>query len=159
MEIVQDAQRYNLPDGDSRSIIALLPAMMESQHIHYLEGVLSFGSDEVQNVLFAAHLTDSLPEEDRQTYSLPHFFVADAETMRSGFIRWVVPDQYGVPLFSERIQPCSLVQALSLRSKRTLQELRDEIARGWYGDDPKYSDLVVAPWIPPACEGQKYSQM
>jgi hypothetical protein len=150
MEIVQDAQRYNLPDGDFRSIIALLPALIESQHIHYLEDVWPFDSGEVQNVLFAAHLKDSLPKEDRQAFSLLHFFVADAEAMRRGFIRWVVPDQYGVSLFSERIQPWSLVQALSLRPKRTLQEFRDEIARGWYGDEPRYSDRVVAPWSPPA---------
>jgi hypothetical protein len=150
MEIVQDAQRNSLPDGDLRSLIAFFPALMESQHIHFLEDVWPFDSDEVQNVLFAAHSKDSLPEEDRKAHSLPHFFVADAEAMRSGFICWVVPDQYGVPLFSERIQPWSLAQALSLRSQRTLQEFRDEIARGWYGDDLRYSDRVVAPWSPPA---------
>jgi hypothetical protein len=153
MEIVQDAQRYNLPDGDFRSIIALLPALIESQHIHYLEDVWPFDSGEVQNVLFAAHLKDSLPEEDRHAFSLPHFFVADAEAMTSGFIRWVIPDQYGIPLFSERIQPWSLVRALSLRSKRTLQEFGGEIARGWYGDDPRYSDRSIAPWSPPAHKG------
>ena len=149
MEIVQDAQRYNLPDGDLRYMFAFLPALMEAQHIQYLEDVYPFDSDEVQNALFATHLVDSLPEEDRQTHSSPHVFVVDAEAMRSGFIRWVIPDQYGTPLFSERIQPRSLVQALSLRSKRTLQEFRDEIARGWYGDGPKYSDHIVASWVSP----------
>jgi hypothetical protein len=147
MEIVQDAQRYNFQDGDLRSISTLFPTLVESQHIHYLEDVWSFDSNEVQNALFATHLADSLPEEDRQAHSLPHFFIADAEAMRSGSIRWVVSDQYGELLFSERIQPWSLVQALSLRSKRTLQEFRDEIARGWYGDATKYSDRVVGPWV------------
>ncbi|GAB7332327.1 hypothetical protein MBLNU13_g04156t1 [Cladosporium sp. NU13] len=144
MEIVQDAQRYNIPHGDLRSIFAFLPALMEAQHIHYLEDAYAFESDEIQNALLAAHLVDSLPEEDRRAHSLPHFFIADAEAMRSGFIRWVVADQYGTLLFSERIKPWSLVQALSLRSKRTLQEFRDEIARGWYEDDSKYSDHIVA---------------
>lgn len=149
MEIVHDAKRYNLPDDDLKSISASFPALIEAQDIHYLEDVYPFDSDEVQNALFATHLVDSLPEEDRQTHSSPHVFVADAEAMRSGFIRWVISDQYGTPLFSERIQPQSLVQALSLRSKRTLQEFRDEIARGWYGDGPKYSDHIVASWVSP----------
>lgn len=149
MEIVQDAQRYNLQDGDLRSLFAFFPTLMEAQHIHYVEDVYPFDSDEVQNALFAAHLTDILPEEECQAHSRPHIFIADTEAMRSGFVRWVVPDQYGTALFSERIQPWSLVQALGLRSKRTLQEFRDEIARGWYGDDPKYSDHIVAQWVSP----------
>jgi len=149
MEIVQDALRYNVLDGDLRSMFAFFPTLIEAHHIHYVEDVYHFESHEVQSALFAAHLTDSLPEEDCQAHSLPYIFIADTEAMRSGFIHWVVPDQYGTPLLSERIQPWSMVQALSLRSKRTLQEFRDEIARGWYGDDLKYSDHVVAPWIPP----------
>lgn len=149
MEIVQDAKQYNHPDHDSSSIPASFPALIEAQDIHYLEDVYLFDSNEVQNALFAVHLRDSLPEEDRQTHSSPQVFVADAKAIRSGSIRWVIPDQYGTPFFSERIQPWSLLQALSLRLKCTLQELRDEIARGWYEDDSKYSVHIIAPGVIP----------
>lgn len=153
MDVMQDHDRYAVLEQDLRTMFAFFPTLLDVDRPEYLDGILPFDSEKVQNELFLTNRADSIAEEDRESSQLSHFFITDVEAMRTGFIRWVVPDQYGSPLFSERVQPRSLMdlQGLITGGYRSLGEFRREVASGYYGDGPRYrSNGVVEPWEPPS---------
>lgn len=158
IKVVQDSQRYGIIEEEFRSIFAFFPVVLEPTSCgDYLDDYWTFDSEEVQNEIFAADRVDCMSEEDRQSLQLSHLFVADIEAMRTGFVRWVVTDQYGSLLFGERIQPWSLMdlQGLISEGNCSLQQFRDRVARGCYGNGPRYrSNGVVGPWNPPTDESE-----
>ena len=150
--LFDDAERYNLVGEESLlSLYAFFPSLLESDHIEYVEDYYSYDAQEVQEALFLTQFTDSMAEEDRIVIPHVNIFLADKEAMRSGYILRVRPDQYGRPLLHERIQPWSLRLVVSTQLYRSLQQFREENARGRYGNVA--CEKVVGAWEPPEKSG------
>lgn len=148
--IANDAARYDLADNDEKALFAFFPFLLEAQAEPYDDDYYPDDSPEVQNALYMTDRQESLSEEERLTMKQEHYFIADDQAMRTGFIEWRMIDEFGHVRFRERIQPWSLQKATALKKQRSPQEFRDDIAAGHFGNDPKYSDTIVGPWDPPA---------
>lgn len=145
-EIMNDSERYDLTD--LRELFAFFPALLESVDPEYLDAEVSFDSDLVQSRLFGDPKFHKMgiAEEDLHGSVQMYFFVADSEAMRTGLVQWIIPDQYGVPLLSERVQPFSLRDLLHTRIEYTLEEFRQHVREGWYGNGLGHSKYAVGPW-------------
>lgn len=144
LPVYENSNRYNIPELGS--IYAFFPALLEPDCSAYLDEDEPFDSEEVQNQLFAAD-ESNIDEEDRKTLFMPHFFVADAQAMSSGLLRWLVPDQYGEFPFDERLQPRKLDHVLALAESYQLWEWREGIEAGFYGTKPEHR--TISTWEPP----------
>lgn len=144
LPVIEDPHRYDV--AELGKIYAFFPALLEPDCSAYLDEDGPFDSEEVQNELFAANEPD-IDDDDRKTLFLPHFFVADAQAMRFGLLRWLVPDQYGDFPFDERIQPGKLDTVLALKGGYQLWEWREGIEAGFYGTKPEH--CTISTWEPP----------
>lgn len=147
---IMNEERYELTDYDDRALYAFFPGLLDSLHDEYIDDYCSWDSEELQKKLFGnpERLKNGISEEDLHSSSHLHFFVADQEAMRTGFIRWVIPDHYGNALLSERVQPWSIRDLVNTLLYNTLAEFRRLISKGVYGSRGNEEDLV-GPWTPP----------
>lgn len=150
-KIMDNSERYDFTDYDERAVFAYFPALLESGDPIYEDEDVSFDSDEVQGRLFGTKQARDMgmAEEDLHSASQTYFFVADSEAMRTGYVRWVIPDQYGRPLFDERVQPWSLRDIRAVRFEYTLEEFRSAISKDFYGGQQKRLGHFVETWTPP----------
>lgn len=143
-----DAERYNLTDD--KALFAFFPSLLEPDTYHYADPDVPDDSPELLQALYMTDCEGTSSEEQRLTAKQEWLFVADDQAMRTGFIEWRMLDEYGDALFRERIQPWSLQDVTALRVYQSPQEFREDVAKGYYGDNPRYSADVVLPWEPPA---------
>lgn len=150
-KIMDDSERYDFTGYDERAVFAYFPALLESCNSTYEDEDVSFDSKEVQGRLFGEQWQHEMgiAEEDLHSAAQTYFFVADNEAMRTGYVRWVIPDQYGRPLFDERVQPWSLRDIQAVRFEYTLEEFRRDISKDFYGGQQKRLGYFVEPWEPP----------
>lgn len=135
LPIISDPERYDLAGEDLKAVYAFFPALLDSDGVAYFDEAEEFESEEVQNELFATIAHPELDEEERATMYMPHFFVADEIAMRSGMLRWVVPDQYGGAwAFDQRILIRAMEGVLPVIVASSLKEWREEIEDGKFGD-------------------------
>jgi hypothetical protein len=141
-----DAQRYNITDD--MASFAFFPFLLQAGTWNYADPDVPDDAPELLQHLYLTDFEDTLAKEKRLTAQQEWLFVADDQAMRTGFIEWRMFDEYGNALFKERIQPWSLQQATASRIYKSPEDFRKDIARGYYGNDPKYSSDVLQPWEP-----------
>lgn len=143
--IFNDRDRYQFDDSDpSEAIYAFFPGLLTCNINPYTDwDTYSYDSQEVQEFLFPSFMNDKM----RQRNSQSPLFIADKEAMRTGYLLWLQPDQYGRPLQQNRIQPWSLGEAAISEGEKQRDEVEDGImqAFGW-----QEGEKLVHPWEPPS---------
>lgn len=142
--IFDDSSRYDFAESeDPQALYAFFPGLLTVKVGPYLEwDTHLYASEEVQEDLFPSFM----PEKTRQRVSQDYFFVADREAMRTGYLNWFQPDQYGRPWQQNRIQPWSLYIVCVPYG----EELRDECEDGYIPElGWKEDEKLVYPWESP----------
>jgi hypothetical protein len=144
-----NARRYDV--ADDKALFAFFPFLLEAQRtFEYYDPELPDDAPDIRQTLYMTDCVNTTTEEERLTEKQDWLFVADDQAMRTGFVEWRMFDEYGNALFKERLQPWGLRHVIGLRVYQSPQDFRERIAKGYYGNDPRYSDDVVQPWEPPA---------
>jgi hypothetical protein len=123
--------------------------MLELDACYYSDPDLPDDASQVLQAMYLTDCKDGMAEEHRLTCKQAWLFVADDQAMRTGFIEWRMFDEYGHAHFKELIQPWSLQHVAALRIYNSPEQFRKDIAKGYYGDDPRYSSDVLRSWEPP----------
>lgn len=129
--IFDDSSRYDFDSlQNPQTIFAFFPSFLSDGPMiggPYTESIFDWESSEVQEQLWDPELPDIITQRVHQR----PLFIADRQAMRTGFLLWLQPDEFGQVSQQNRIQPWSL----SLACIGFGEEIRDEDGEDLYLDN------------------------